>query len=66
MDLTADRNPILIPSMEFEEAHQHLDEGLIRSSTIEERRELLEELDCLPLAITQAIACMVKRRKLIR
>ncbi len=52
--------------MEFEEAHQHLDEGLIRSSTIEERRELLEELDCLPLAITQAIACMVKRRKLIR
>ncbi len=66
VDLTADRNPILIPSMEFEEAHQFLDEGLIRGSTIEERRELLEELDCLPLAITQAIAYMAKRRKSIR
>ena len=65
VDLTHNRDPIMIPSMSQEEAQQLLGEPLMSSSTVKDRQDLLEELDYLPLAITQAVAYMTKRRKSI-
>jgi len=56
VDLTLDRDPIMISSMDSEEAHKLLGEDLTDHSTVEERQDLLEELDHLPLAITQAVS----------
>ena len=66
VDLTFDRDPIMIPPMDPEEALQLFGQDLINGSTAEERRDLIRELDHLPLAITQAVAYMSKRRKSIR
>ncbi len=65
IDLTRNSDPIMIPSMSQEEAQQLLGDHLMSSSTVEDRQNLLEELDYLPLAITQAVAYMTKRRKSI-
>ncbi len=65
IDLTRNSDPIMIPSMSEEEAQQLLGDPLMSSSTVEDRQNLLEELDYLPLAITQAVAYMTKRRKSI-
>lgn len=62
VDLTQDYDPIMITSMNLEEAQHLLGKDLIGRSTSEDRRDLLEELDYLPLAINQAVAYMTKRR----
>lgn len=62
VDLTQDHDPIMITSMNLEEAQHLLGKDLISRSTSEDRRDLLEELDYLPLAINQAVAYMTKRR----
>ena len=66
VDLDHDRNPIEVCSMNVEEACMLLGPKLTAESTESQRIELLEELVYLPLAITQAVAFMVKRRKSIR
>ena len=63
IDLAQDRDPIPVPAMEIEEARSLLGQRVKSQSTIEEQRELLEELVYLPLAISQATAFMQKRNK---
>jgi tetratricopeptide (TPR) repeat protein len=64
VDLTPDdRDPIIVPSMNFEEARTLLGEKISCESTEAEQLELLEGLDYLPLAITQAAAFIAKRRQ---
>jgi len=65
IDLSLDRDPIAVPSMEVEEARSLFGERVIAQSTEEEQLELLEELVYLPLAISQATAFMLKRNKSI-
>ena len=66
VDVTLDRDPITVPSMDPEEAYQLLSKDLIEHSTADERWEFFEEIDYLPLAISQAVAYMAKRHKSIR
>ena len=65
VDLTQNRDPIMIPSMSQAEAQQLLGEPLMSGSTVKDRQDLLEELDYLPFATTQAVAYMTKRLKSI-
>lgn len=65
IDLTLDRDPISVPSMEVEEARSLLGERVRSQSTNEEQLELLEKLVFLPLAICQATAFMLKRNRSI-
>lgn len=65
IDLSLDRDPIFVPSMEVEEARSLLGERVRSQSTNEEQLELLEELVFLPLAICQATAFMLKRHRRI-
>ena len=66
VDLDSHRDPIEVPSMNVEDALSLLGVKIRSQSTKEEQIELLEELVYLPLAITQAVAFMIKRRKTIR
>ena len=63
LDLALDRVPITVPSMDTQEAQALLGQRLRIESTEIEQLELLGELVYLPLAISQAAAFMVKRRK---
>lgn len=63
MDLALDRVPITVPSMDAQEAQALLGQRIRAESTETEQLELLEELVYLPLAISQAVAFMVKRHK---
>ena len=63
IDLSAERDPIFVPSMELEEARDLLGKRTRAESTMEEQLELLDALVYLPLAISQAVAFMVKRNK---
>ena len=63
MDLALDREPITVPSMDAQEARALLGQRLRTESTETEQLELLGELVYLPLAISQAVAYMAKRRK---
>ncbi len=65
INLSLDRDPIYVPSMEVEEARSLLGARIRTQSTDEEQLELLEELVFLPLAISQATAFMLKRNKRI-
>lgn len=65
IDLSLDRDPIFVPSMQIEEARSLLGKRIRAQGTDEEQIELLEELVYLPLAIAQAVAFMVKRNKCI-
>ena len=62
IDLSLDRDPIIVPSMEPEEARDLLGKGIL-ASTKEEQLELLDALVYLPLAISQAVAFMAKRKR---
>ena len=62
IDLSLDREPIFVPSMELEEARDLLGKGIL-ASTKEEQLELLDALVYLPLAISQAVAFMAKRKR---
>ena len=66
VDLDPHRDPIEVPSMNIHDAQSLLGSKVRDQSTQTEQLELLEELVYLPLAITQAVACMIKRRKNIR
>ena len=66
MDLDSDRDPVDVPSMNIEDARSLLGSKIRAQSTDAEQLELLEELVYLPLAITQAVACMIRRRKNVR
>ena len=63
MDLALDRVPITVPSMDVQEAQELLGHRIRAGSTETEQLELLGELVYLPLAISQAVAFMAKRRK---
>ena len=65
IDLDPVRNPIEVCSMNIEEARMLLGSKLKAGSTESQQVELLEELVYLPLAISQAVAFMMKRRKSI-
>ena len=65
MDLDHGRNPIEVSSMNVEEALMLLGPKVRANSNRDQQIELLEELIFLPLAITQAVAFMLKRRKSI-
>lgn len=62
VDLSSDRDPIQVGFMSTEEANELLDKSIRDASSSDERLDLLQELDYLPLAITQAMAYMAKRR----
>lgn len=66
IDLDSNRDPIEVPSMNVEDGRSLLGPKIRAQSTQAEQLELLEELVYLPLAITQAVAFMIKRRKNIR
>src|SRR5580658_11015434 len=63
IDLTIE--PIRVPVMSLVEARVLLDEKIRGESTEEAQAELLGELEYLPLAITQAVAFMMKRNQTI-
>ena len=63
VDLSSDREPINVGSLSTDEANRLLDQYVHDASTSEERFKILQALDYLPLAITQAVAFMAKRRK---
>lgn len=65
IDLDSGRDPIDVPSMSLEDATSLLGRRVRAQSTEAEQMALLEELVYLPLAITQAVAYMLKRRKRI-
>jgi len=66
VDLDSHRDPIEVPSMNVEDGRSLLGPKIRAQSTQDEQLELLEELVYLPLAITQAVGFMIKRRKNIR
>ena len=63
IDLDSTRDPIDVPSMSVEDARSLLGTRIQSQSTEAEQLALLDELVYLPLAITQAVAFMLKRRK---
>ena len=63
MDLALDRVPITVPPMDAYEAQALLGQWIRAESAESEQLELLGELVYLPLAISQAAAFMMKRRK---
>ena len=63
IDLSLERDPIFVPSMELEEARELLGKRIRAESTKEEQLELLDALVYLALAISQAVAFMAKRNK---
>ena len=65
VDLASDQDPIHVGCLSTEEADQLLDKYVRDASTSDERLEFLQALEFLPLAITQAVAFMAKRRKTI-
>lgn len=65
IDILSGDEPIQVPSMTADEGLAMLGDKVIRASTDHDRLILLDELAHLPLAISQAAAFMVKRRKTI-
>ena len=63
IDLTLDRVPIAVPSMNVQEAQALPGQRIRAESTEAEQFRLLGDLVYLPLAISQAVAFMAKRRK---
>jgi len=65
IDLASGDEPIEVSPMDINEGLIMLGDGVTRGSTKEDQEALLEELAYLPLAISQATAYMVKRRRSI-
>lgn len=63
VDLLLSKDPIEVGSMSSSEAHKLLNADVRRMSKKEDLSTLIDKLDYLPLAITQAVAFMTKRRK---
>lgn len=56
---------VSVPPMAIQEAEQLFVEKLGTTSSVEEARELFDELEYLPLAIAQAASYMLKRRQTV-
>ena len=65
IDLLAGAEPIEVSPMSTDEALTLLGERITRGGSREDQIVLLEELAYLPLAISQATAFMIKRRKTV-
>lgn len=65
VDLASGEEPIEVYPMNIDEGLSMLGDRVTRGSTREDQGTLLEELAYLPLAISQATAYMVKRRRSI-
>lgn len=65
VDLALGQEPIEVSPMNIEEGLSMLGDSVTRGSTKEDQETLLEELAYLPLAISQATAFILKRRKTI-
>lgn len=65
VDLASGDEPIEVYPMNIDEGLLMLGDRVTRGSTREDQGTLLEELEYLPLAISQATAYMVKRRRSI-
>lgn len=63
IDLSPDKNPIMVQCLKFDEAQALLGESLVRDTPEDDQFTLFESLDYLPLAIAHAAAFMTKRRK---
>ena len=63
IDLSPRKDPIMVQCLKFDEAQALLGESLVRDTSQDDQNVLFESLDYLPLAIAQAAAFMVKRRK---
>ena len=62
-DLSPDKDPIMVKCLGFDDAGALLGETLISDSSKDDQLALFDILDYLPLAISQAAAFMIKRRK---
>jgi len=65
IDLASGDEPVKVSPMNIDDGLLMLGDKVTRGSTKEEQETLLEELAYLPLAISQATAYMVKRRRSI-
>ncbi|KAI9760617.1 MAG: hypothetical protein M1840_002374 [Geoglossum simile] len=65
VNLVPGRDPIAVHPMGVTEAQLLLNKNIRQKSTEGEQKELLEELDYLPLAISQAAAFMIERQQTV-
>ena len=63
IDLSPGKDPIMVQCLKFDEAQALLGKNLVRDTSQDDQFALFESLDYLPLAIAQAAAFMIKRRK---
>ena len=63
IDLSPDKDPIMVQCFGFDDARALLGEGLVSDTPKDDQVALFDDLDYLPLAISQAAAFMIKRRK---
>ncbi|KAG8527609.1 uncharacterized protein KY384_007762 [Bacidia gigantensis] len=65
LDISLHQDPIMIPSMDVEEALAMISPKIKSTSTREEQLHMISRLAYLPLAIVHATAFMIRRRKRI-
>ena len=63
IDLSLDKDPIMVQCLGFDDARALLGESLVAGAQRDDLLALFDHLDYLPLAISQAAAFMIKRRK---
>ena len=63
IDLSPGKDPVMVHCLEFDEAQALLGKSLVSDTLEDDQFTLFERLDYLPLAIDQAAAYMIKRRK---
>ena len=63
IDLSLDKDPIMVQCLGFDDARALLGESLVADAQKDDLLALFDHLDYLPLAISQAAAFMIKRRK---
>lgn len=63
IDLSLHKDPIMVQCLGFDDARALLGESLVADAQEDDLLALFDHLDYLPLAISQAAAFMIKRRK---
>ena len=63
IDLSPKRDPIMVQCLNFDEAQALLGESLVSRTSEDDQLALFKSLAYFPLAISQATAFMIKRRK---